>query len=187
MRLSTRPQNFIMGNEETELGLSVESRSFVNWVNFQVRRRRRTFNYLGNVESAVFMGKNFQDNQNSIVNSADVTLKQMFKTSAKLVAEQDEISGLERLVGKNIHGNICHTLMMKVSSIFNTSRREEACLQNLCYVVDLSSHRCLGAQVGSAQRTLHPFLSSSTLAWQRSRYSWNWDVDLFLIFQELRW
>ena len=47
------------------------------------------------MESAVFMGKNFQDNQNSIVNTADLTLKQMFDISAKLVTEQDEISKLE--------------------------------------------------------------------------------------------
>ena len=46
------------------------------------------------MESAVFMGKNVQNNQNSIVNTADLTLKQMFDISAKLVAEQDEISGL---------------------------------------------------------------------------------------------
>ena len=49
------------------------------------------------MESAVFMGKNFQDNQNSIENTADLTLKQMFDISAKLVAEQDEISGLETI------------------------------------------------------------------------------------------
>ena len=49
------------------------------------------------MESAVFMGKNFQDNQNFIVNTADLTLKQMFDISAKLVAEQDEISNLETI------------------------------------------------------------------------------------------
>ena len=43
------------------------------------------------------MGKNFQDNQNSIVYTADLTLKQMFDISAKLVTEQDEISGLETI------------------------------------------------------------------------------------------
>ena len=45
------------------------------------------------MESAVFMGKNFQNNRNSIANTADLTLKQMFDISAKLVIEQDEISG----------------------------------------------------------------------------------------------
>ena len=49
------------------------------------------------VESAVFMGKNYLDNQNSIVNTAGLTLKQIFDISAKLVAEQDEISGLETI------------------------------------------------------------------------------------------
>ena len=49
------------------------------------------------MESATFMGKNFQDNHNSIVNTTDLTLKQMFGISAKLVGEQDEISNLETI------------------------------------------------------------------------------------------
>ena len=105
-------QNFIMGSdEETELELSVESRLFVNRVNDQVRKRqKRISNVAGDgeeqsiiwgmfmavtMESAVFMGKNFQNNQDSIVNTKYLTLKQMFDISAKLVAEEDEISGLE--------------------------------------------------------------------------------------------
>ena len=48
------------------------------------------------MESAIFMGKNFHNNQNSIVNTVDLTLKQMFDISAKLVTE-DEISGLETI------------------------------------------------------------------------------------------
>ena len=40
---------------------------------------------------ATFMGKNFQDNQNAIMNTSDLTLKKMFDISAKLVSEQDEI------------------------------------------------------------------------------------------------
>ena len=36
-----RPQNSIMGNDETELELSVGSRSFVNRVNDQVRKRQK--------------------------------------------------------------------------------------------------------------------------------------------------
>ena len=36
-----RPQQFIIGNDEAELELSVESRSFVNWVNDQVRKRQK--------------------------------------------------------------------------------------------------------------------------------------------------
>ena len=36
-------QNFIMGSDTTELKLSVESRSFVNQVNDQVRKRQKIF------------------------------------------------------------------------------------------------------------------------------------------------
>ena len=95
-------QNFIMGNDAAE---------FVNRVNDEVRKRqKRMSNVAGEgeehsiiwgmftavtMESAVFMGKNFQNNQNSIVNTTDLTLKQMFDISAKLVTEQDDISGLE--------------------------------------------------------------------------------------------
>ena len=71
----------------------------MNRVNDQVRKRqKRISNVTGNVEehsmiwgmfmtvtmeSAVFMGKNFPNNRNSIVNTADLTLKQMFDISAK--------------------------------------------------------------------------------------------------------
>ena len=108
-----RAQSFVIGNDETELELSVESRSFVNRVNDQVRKRQKIIsNVTGNgeehsmiwwmfmavtMEWAIFMGKNFQDNQNSIVNTTDLTLKKMFDISAKLVTEQDEISGLETI------------------------------------------------------------------------------------------
>ena len=36
------------------------------------------------MESAVFMGNNFQNNRNSIVNTADLTLKQMFDISVEI-------------------------------------------------------------------------------------------------------
>ena len=41
------------------------------------------------------MGKNYLNSCRSIANTTDLTLKQMFDISAKLVTEQDEISGLE--------------------------------------------------------------------------------------------
>ena len=36
-----RPQQFIIGNDETESELSVESRSFLNSVNDKVRKRQK--------------------------------------------------------------------------------------------------------------------------------------------------
>ena len=53
------------------------------------------------LESAIFMGKNYLNNCQSIVNTTDLTLKQMFDTSTRLVSEQDEIFGLETIGWKN--------------------------------------------------------------------------------------
>ena len=53
------------------------------------------------MESAVFMGKNHQNNCHFIVNTTDLTLKQMFDISTRLVSEQDEISGLETIGSEN--------------------------------------------------------------------------------------
>ena len=71
-----RPQQFIIGNDETESELSLGSRSFLNRVNDQVRKRRKrsSMNIAENdekhsmiwrmfmsatLESAVFIGKNY--------------------------------------------------------------------------------------------------------------------------------
>ena len=53
------------------------------------------------MESAVFMGKNYMNNGQSIANTTDLTPKHMFDLSTKLVSEQDEISGLETIGWKN--------------------------------------------------------------------------------------
>ena len=53
------------------------------------------------LESAVFMRKNYLDNCHSITNTKDLTLKQMFDISTRLVSEQDEISGLETIGWEN--------------------------------------------------------------------------------------
>ena len=49
------------------------------------------------MESAEFMGKNCLNNCRSIANTKDLTLKQMFDISTRLVSEQDEISALETI------------------------------------------------------------------------------------------
>ena len=98
--------------------LSVESRSFVNRVNDQVRtRQKRMSNVTENgekhlviwgmlmsvtLESTVFMGKNYVNNCQSIANTTNLTFKQMFDISTKLVSEQDEISDLETIGWENL-------------------------------------------------------------------------------------
>ena len=48
------------------------------------------------MNAATFMEKNFLDNQNSIKNSTDLTLQQMFDISEKLVSEQEEINNVDK-------------------------------------------------------------------------------------------
>ena len=60
------------------------------------------------MSAARLMGKNFLDNQNSIENSADLTLKNMFDITEKLVREQEEIVGMEKINWEKIPGNNCH-------------------------------------------------------------------------------
>ena len=84
----------------------VNAAEFVNKVKDQVRKKQKMSNVADSGEehsmiwgmfmaattnAATFMGKNFMDNQNSIMDSTDLTLKKMFDISAKLVGEQDEI------------------------------------------------------------------------------------------------
>ena len=111
-------QQFNIGNDETESELSVESRLFLCRVKDQVRKRqkRSSMNVTENeekhsmiwgmfmsvtLESSVFLGKNYLDNRHSIAITKDLTLKQMFDISARLVSEQDEISGMETIVWEN--------------------------------------------------------------------------------------
>ena len=119
-----RPQQFISGDDETELGLSLGSKSFLDIVNGQVRKRqkRSSMNVTENdekhsviwgmfmsvtLESAVFMGKNCSDNWHSIKNTKDLTMKQMFDITARLVSEQDQIHGMKTIDWEKIHGSIC--------------------------------------------------------------------------------
>ena len=87
------PQQIIIADDEAEMELSLRSRSFLNRVNDQVRKRqkRSSMNVTENdekhsviwrmfmsvtLESAIFMGKNYSDNQHSIKNTKDLTMKQ---------------------------------------------------------------------------------------------------------------
>ena len=49
------------------------------------------------MNAATFMGKNCSGIQNSIMNSRDLTLKQMFDVTAQLVNNLEEIHGLDKI------------------------------------------------------------------------------------------
>ena len=60
------------------------------------------------MESAVFMGKNYLNNCQSIANTTELTLKLMFDISTRLVSEQDEIPILYCVLvrsNRTMHGN----------------------------------------------------------------------------------
>ena len=101
-----------------------DAAEFSNKVKDQVRKRQKRMSNVAEsgeehsiiwgmfmaatMNAATFMGKNFVDIQNSIMNSRDLTLKHMFDITLKLVGEQDEIFNVDKIHWENIHGNNCH-------------------------------------------------------------------------------
>ena len=101
-------ETFVMGSDAAE---------FVNRVEDQVRKRQKRMSNVADsgeehsiswgmfmpatMNAAIFMGKNFMDNENSIKNSTDLTLKKMFDISEKLVSEQEEIHNVDKIYWKN--------------------------------------------------------------------------------------
>ena len=85
----------------------------MNRVNDQVRKRQKiisnvtrdgeTFYDLGNVHGCNngISGIHGKELPEKIVNTTDLTLKQKFDISTRLVSEQDEISGLETIGWEN--------------------------------------------------------------------------------------
>ena len=88
------------------------------------------------MDSATFMWKNFQNNQNSIVNIADLTLKQMFGISAKLVGEQDEISGVETIRWEKHSWNFLS--LIGDERVINPKARKSTSFRILCCVLGRS-------------------------------------------------
>ena len=102
-------ENFVMSSDAAE---------FVDKVKDQVRNRQKRMSNVAEsgeehsiiwrmfmaatMNAATFMGKNFSTIQNFIMNSEDLTLKQMFDITAQLVNDQEEIHGLDKIHwGKN--------------------------------------------------------------------------------------
>ena len=100
---------------EAESEMSLESRSFLHRMNDQVRKRQNQSSkdatkdsdknsviwrmcMSSTLQASVFMGKNYSDKLHSIKNTEDLTMKQMFEKSEKLITEQsDEIYGMSTI------------------------------------------------------------------------------------------
>ena len=97
-------ENFVIGSDAAE---------FANKVKDQVRKKQKRIPNVADsgeehsiiwvmfmaatMNAATFMGKNFLENQNSIMNSMDLTLKKMFDITVKLVGEQEEIFNVDKI------------------------------------------------------------------------------------------
>ena len=129
-------ENFVMGSDAAE---------FVNKVKDQVRNRQKRMSNVAEsgdehsilwgmfmattLNAATFMGKNFSTIQSFVKNSEDLTLKQMFDITSKLVSDQDEINGLDKILwGKNswkrlslIHDEVVINLQSTKVYVFSDS------------------------------------------------------------------
>ena len=107
---------FVIGNDETELELSVESRSFVNRVNDQVRKRQTNFKCYRRWRETFYDLVDVHDCNNGISSIHGKELPEQMslhygydrshtQTNVRhiyeLVSEQDEISGLDTIGWEN--------------------------------------------------------------------------------------
>ena len=93
------------------------------------------------LQASVFMVKNFSDNLHSIKDTEDLTMKQMFDISAKLVSEQDEIYGVNTINWEILHGE--KFISLSHTNVYVMSWKDES-EPNIKY--------CLGTTVGLVQR-----------------------------------
>ena len=121
----------------TESELSLRSRSFLHKVTDQVRKRQKQsfidatddgekhsviWGMLSSstLQASVILVKNHSDNWHSIKHTENLTVKQMFDISGKMITEQsNEIYGINTFDGKTLRGNIYLWLVMKKSSVFS--------------------------------------------------------------------
>ena len=133
------------GDDSETFVMVSDAAEFVNKVKDQVRSGQKRMSIVAGtreehsiiwgmfmaatLNAATFMGKNFQDNQNSIMNRTDLTLKKKFDTFAKLVSEQDEIFNVDKIHCEKLHGNICYWLVAKPSSVSNAPKSMSSRIQ----------------------------------------------------------
>ena len=103
------------------------------------------------MESAVFMGKNYLNNCQSIANTTDLTLKQMFDISAKLVSEQDEMYGVTTIDWENSSWK--YLSLIGDERVINLQRTRVYVFSDpvLCLGKILENppiERCMGRQIG---------------------------------------
>ena len=125
-----------------------DAAEFVKNVKDQVRKRQKRMSNVADsgeehsiirgmfmaatMNAATFMGKNFLDNQNSIKNSTDLTMKKMFDISEKLVSEQEEINNVDKIHWKTHSWK--QLSLIGDETVINLSTRKSLRLLRFCVV-----------------------------------------------------
>ena len=146
------------GHSNSSLDLSFGFRSFLDKTNDQVGKTQKNLRWMlqktkkkilwfmsSTLKSSLFMEKNFSDNVHSITNTKDLTMKQMFDKSSRLVVELDEISGMEIIDRENSS--------WKYMSLIDDERVIN--LQRVKFHVFSDSVLCLGMIHENPHRTIH--------------------------------
>ena len=109
------------------------------------------------VEASVFMRKNYSDNLHSIKNTGeDLTLKQMFDLSEKLIVEQsDEIFGVSQISWENFQWK--HLSLVNDEEVISLSHAKVYVFSDSVLCVgkvnqNPTSNTVLGRTVGLVQR-----------------------------------
>ena len=172
----------------TESNLSLRSRSFLNRVNDRLRKmldqsskdapqdidKRSMIWWMfmsSTVEASVFIGGQYSENVRSIKNPGNnITMKQMFDISEKLIVGQsEEIYGVTPINWEDLWRKQ-FSLVMKKSSVSRT--RRFTYYQILCYALE----RCT---------RIHNQILSGKTSWRGSRVHHN--TELWTQLTESRW
>ena len=70
------------------------------------------------MNAASFMGKNFVEIQNFIMNSRNLTLKHMFDITSKLVSNKMRSTIWTTFNGERIHGNNCTVINLQRTKVY---------------------------------------------------------------------
>ena len=105
-------------------------------------------------QSSVFMVNNYSDNWYSINNTKDLTMKQMFDISEKLVSEQDEIYGVRTINWE--HSSWKYLSLIGDEQIISLQRTKVYVFSDsvLCLSKILDNpliERCMGTKIGVVQ------------------------------------
>ena len=174
-------------NTVAESDMSLKSRSFLHRVNDRVRKiqdqsskdatqdsNKHSVTWgifmSSTLQASVFMGKEYSENLVGIKNTEDLTMKQMFDTSEKSIAEQsDEIYGVNTTTW--VDSSWKHLSLIGDEDVISLSHAKVYVFQILCY----ASKRWT--------RTHNQILSGKT-SWRGSRVHHNTELWTHLMVSQ---